>query len=602
MEHVTISKDAASLGSDRRDPGQGRERKSGLVVAVNGSRATVAARMADLISDAEQFWSVGELVSIYGKNSRIVCLVQEMVAQDRVWDPQLNHYVHANVELLGEVIDVDGRPVFRRGVASYPALGSVVNRIRQSDLAAIYDLGDRKASIIGNLVQAQIPAAVDIDAMLRRHFAIVGTTGVGKSTSIGILLRAAIAERPNLRIVILDPHNEYSSVFRKESATVDASRFELPFWLFQFEEFLEVIYRGTPAPLDESDFLREAIADARELFCGAERGGIAKWNNRSEEGGADTPRPYRLADVLAAIDAEIGRLEPRYPRASLRNLKHRLEALANDQNFRFMFGKAAVDSRMDFVTRSLFRLHDVGKPVTILRMAGIPADVVNASVSVLSRLAFDLCVLNRGRQEVLVVCEEAHRYVPADHTLGFNPTRRAVARIAKEGRKYGCYLGIVTQRPAELDPTILSQCSTVFAMRLSNASDQQIMRSAIPDNAAGALEFISALNNREAIAFGEAVATAMRMTFTLQDESMLPRMSSEWEEQAAAPEEPAAAAPISLAIEPRPAPKLDPKPNSFSRFQEPIAAPAYGGWRTDKPAGDSPLATRDWPSSERLRR
>ena len=139
-------------------------------------------------------------------------------------------------------------------------------------------------------------------------------------------------------------------------------------------------------------------------------------------------------------------------------------------------------------------------------------------------------------------------------------------------------------------------------MRLSNASDQQIMRSAIPDNAAGALEFISALNNREAIAFGEAVATAMRMTFTLQDESMLPRMSSEWEEQAAAPEEPAAAAPISLAIEPRPAPKLDPKPNSFSRFQEPIAAPAYGGWRTDKPAGDSPLATRDWPSSERLRR
>ncbi|MCB1544704.1 MAG: hypothetical protein KDJ30_10665, partial [Rhodoblastus sp.] len=98
-----ISNGVAQTGAERRDPGQGQERKSGLVVAVNGSRATVAARMADLISDAEQFWSVGELVSIYGKNSRIVCLVQEMVAQDRVWDPSLNHYVHATVELLGEV-------------------------------------------------------------------------------------------------------------------------------------------------------------------------------------------------------------------------------------------------------------------------------------------------------------------------------------------------------------------------------------------------------------------------------------------------------------------------------------------------------------------
>ena len=103
-----------------------------------------------------------------------------------------------------------------------------------------------------------------------------------------------------MRIVILDPHNEYSSVFRRESSTVEANRFELPFWLFQFEEFLEVVYRGTPAPLEESDFLREAIADAREGFSGAERGGgLAKWNNRSEEGGADAPRPDRQRQTVA---------------------------------------------------------------------------------------------------------------------------------------------------------------------------------------------------------------------------------------------------------------------------------------------------------------
>ncbi len=370
---------------------------------------------------------------------------------------------------------------------------------------------------------------------------------------------------------------------------MEASRFELPFWLFQFEEFLEVVYRGTPAPLEESDFLREAIADAREQFSGSERTALTKWNNRSEEGCAETPRPYRLTDVVTQIDAEIGRLEPRYPRAALRNLKHRIEAISNDQNFRFMFGKAAVDARMDFVTRSLFRLHDTARPVTILRMAGIPADVVNASVSVLARLAFDLCVLHNGRQEVLVVCEEAHRYVPADHSLGFHPTRRSIARIAKEGRKYGCYLGIVTQRPAELDPTILSQCSTVFAMRLSNAADQQIMRSAIPDNAAGALEFISALNNREAIAFGEAVATAMRMVFAMQDESHLPRMSTDWDEQRPGRTIPnnrfkslrRSRAPTSQASR-RPTPGPNPmSPVARSRSRRPLSA---AGARTGAPA------------------
>lgn len=136
-------------------------------------------------------------------------------------------------------------------------------------------------------------------------------------------------------------------------------------------------------------------------------------------------------------------------------------------------------------------------------------------------------------------------------------------------------------------------------MRLSNASDQQIMRSAIPDNAAGALEFISALNNREAIAFGEAVATAMRMVFELQDESKLPRMSTEWEEQSALEEPPEERAPPAPAA---PELRADAKANPTSRFQEPIAAPTFGGWRPERRVNDLGVAAREWPSSERLRR
>jgi DNA helicase HerA-like ATPase len=151
--------------------------------------------------------------------------------------------------------------------------------------------------------------------------------------------------------------------------------------------------------------------------------------------------------------------------------------------------------------------------------------VVNAVASVLSRIAFDLAMMSGGEYQILVLCEEAHRYVPEDPRLGFAPTRQAIARIAKEGRKYGCYLGIVTQRPGELDPTILSQCSTVFAMRLGNDRDQEIIRRAIADSSASTIGFLSAIGNREAIAFGEGVATPMRMTFMSQVSNLLPAAS-----------------------------------------------------------------------------
>jgi DNA helicase HerA-like ATPase len=155
-------------------------------------------------------------------------------------------------------------------------------------------------------------------------------------------------------------------------------------------------------------------------------------------------------------------------------------------------------------------------------MAGMPSEVVNSVCSVLARLAFDLALWSEGKLQLLLLCEEAHRYMPADPRLGFAPTRHALSRIAKEGRKYGCYLGVVTQRPGELDPTILSQCSTFFAMRLANEQDQAIIRSAIADSSASSLAFLSSMGQREAIAFGEGVATTMRLKFERLPNHLLP--------------------------------------------------------------------------------
>src|SRR6202043_1800809 len=129
------------------------------------------------------------------------------------------------------------------------------------------------------------------------------------------------------------------------------------------------------------------------------------------------------------------------------------------------------------------------------------------------RMAFDLGLWSDGPNPVLLVCEEAHRYMAADHNIGFCPRRAALLCIAKAGRKYGVFLGLVTQRPAELDPTILSQCSTLFVMRMVNDRDQAILRSAVSDAAANLLAFVPSLGTREAFAFGEGVALPTRLTF-----------------------------------------------------------------------------------------
>jgi DNA helicase HerA-like ATPase len=151
--------------------------------------------------------------------------------------------------------------------------------------------------------------------------------------------------------------------------------------------------------------------------------------------------------------------------------------------------------------------------MTIMQLAGFPAEVLDSVVSVLSRMAFDFGLWSDGASPLLFVCEEAHRYAPANSKTGFGPTRRALSRIAKEGRKYGVFLGLVTQRPAEIDPNIMSQCSTMFVMRLSNDRDQALIRSAISDAGASMLTFVPSLGTGEVFAFGAGVPLPTRMKF-----------------------------------------------------------------------------------------
>ena len=521
--------DARASSSDRRIDEQPGSRILGTVIAVNGARATIATKARNAEHLSTEAWGIGKLISISLGSSRIVGMVYEMKVESGIFEENRENTLIIQVELVGEVFETENkRLMFRRGIATYPWIGATAHRIRNADLRAVFDLGDRQAVEIGRVSQDEtIPATVSFDDMLSKHFAVVGTTGVGKSSSVSLLVRKAVEVKPDLRVLVLDPHNEYAQAFRGQSITLDVNTLDLPVWLFRFDELVDVIYRGRSAPDAEVDLLRELIPLAKSQF--------ATHNSMSFGGGSllrkqsegllfslDAPSPYRMLDVLGLLDEMMGKLDPRHDRFNMRVLKGRLEALVTDPRYRFMFGKGATEDNLEFILGRIFRLPHDNQRITILQLAGLPSEVLNAVVSVLSRLSFEIAMWSTGGFEVLVLCEEAHRYVPQDPKLGFAPTRQAIARIAKEGRKYGCYIGVVTQRPGELDPTILSQCSTVFAMRLANDSDQEIIRSAISDSSASQISFLSAIGNREAIAFGEGVATPMRMKFTLQDRSVLP--------------------------------------------------------------------------------
>ena len=494
---------------------------------MDGARATVAALTSSLLTKGENPLSVGKLVSIDAGASRVIGLIYAAAAADQGKHAGERDVTLVKVELVGEIRE-DRRtssPAFDRGIHTYPAVGAWTYEVLRSELTTIYDYGSDETIVVGRLSQeGSIEATLRVQDLLQKHFAILGTTGCGKSSAVSLLLRRTMEVSSATRVLLIDPHNEYRGAFPDTAEVVSPRNLNLPFWLFNFEEITDVFYRRRPGVDEEVDALADLIPMAKARYSQKqERSSLLR--SRDGDDGAytvDSPVPYRISDVIAAIDEQLGRLEGRDDRPKLRRLKARIQSVAQDPRYQFMFSTRTVEDTMVNLLQTIFRIPAEGKPITIVEMAGFPAEVVDAVVSVLCRLAFDLGMWGSGRVPLLVVCEEAHRYVPSDKRLGFGPTRRAVSRIAKEGRKYGVFLGLVTQRPAELDPTILSQCSTIFAMRMANEAEHAIIRAAVSDAAASTLESLPSMGNREALAFGEAVSMPMRIRFTALPADALP--------------------------------------------------------------------------------
>jgi hypothetical protein len=452
---------------------------------------------------------MGALVSLRGPESRVFGVVNALRRERDGSGPQGERTVF-EIQTLGEIPTTGPDAAaagFQRGVSRYPPLGAPVTTVTVRDLAKVYARPRSSNVHIGRLRHNQkVPAFVVTDSLLGKHFAVLGTTGAGKSCAVTVILRSILAEHPKGHVVLLDPHNEYASAFADMAELLNPSNLQLPYWLLNFEEISHILVGAESGEqrFTQLAILKDAIIQAKRAM-----------SPEDEYVTVDTPVPYRLSDLISALKDGMGKFNKADGSGSYLTLISRIESLRSDRRYAFMFESLTVRDNMRQILAQLLRIPAEGKPITIIDISGVPSEVVDVVVSVLFRLVFELAAWSdRGAAPpVLLVCEEAHRYVPQDEVAAFAPTKRVISRIAKEGRKYGVTLCLVSQRPSELAIGSLAQCNTVFALRLTNEHDQAFVARALPENARWLVESLPSLNTQEAVVVGDGVTVPVHIRF-----------------------------------------------------------------------------------------
>src|SRR5438045_4627647 len=346
-----------------------------------------------------------------------------LIANVRTMRGEAGGEVVAHVDFLGEgTRDASGKMTnFRRGVTRYPIPGSAVLAVSTDDLRAIFAASDEPHVEIGTVYPADgVGGGLYVDPMLSKHFAILGSTGTGKSTSVALILHRISQLSPEGHIVMIDPHGEYSAAFKNCGEIFNVDNLQLPYWLMNFDEHCEVLLTTHGAERQrDADILAKCLLAAR-----------TKGKDVSQYGKVtvDSPIPYLLADLHTIIVNEMGRLERAVDTLPFQRLKTKLDEIRADPRYTFMFSGMLVSDMMPSLIAKLFRLPSQGRPISIVDVSGVPSEVTSVVVSVLARMVFDYAIWSRteAQRPLLLVCEEAHRYVPKDENA---ETGQAVRRI-----------------------------------------------------------------------------------------------------------------------------------------------------------------------------
>ena len=421
---------------------------------------------------------------------------------------------------LGEIVD---NTRFDRGVNHFPTTGSEVHVAEPRHLATLFARHRANGLELGRLTaRPDLGVYLDPSPLFGRHLAILGQSGSGKSWTVASLIQNTVKAMPRAHIVLLDLHGEYcwkdengvmNSAFPESMMRyVDARELEIPYWLLSYESLVELLIdRTDPNAPVQIAFLRDVVYELRRE-ANPELKGVERLS-------VDSPVYFSLEDLYRMFK-EANELVLDFGRekgplfGQFTEFLVKLQSRLNDTRYDFLFrpkNRNDSDSLEDLI-RDFVGLGEPKRPVTIIDLSPIPADVRPTVSAQIARLAFEFNFWNpeRRRFPLLLVCEEAHAYIPRASDKRHESTRRAMERIAKEGRKYGVGLAVVSQRPHELSETVLSQCGNYICMRITNPDDQDYVRELVPEGERNLMDLLTTLRRGEAIVMGEAAPLPTR--------------------------------------------------------------------------------------------
>ncbi|KVP69008.1 AAA family ATPase [Burkholderia ubonensis] len=455
------------------------------------------------------------------------------------------------VQLLGEIDRATGR--FQRGVGTFPGLDDPVHFATADELAAIFPRAGERHLRLGSLAAAEdVPVCVDVSKLVVRHAAVVGSTGSGKTSVVASLMQNFVRGGWGAaNIVVVDPHGEYaraladSASVRSVLAAGDDTRLRVPYWALPANDIIR-IFTGALGGATFINRFGDLVAQARREFVV-----VANWLNLDPSAvTADTPVPFDIRPIWHRLDSENretrttkgdpstaclqdagdpaalrpARFEPYGPAGQA---PHQAPTYGTYGSMPELLRLGLLDPRLRFFQEPIGNREGPDplvqvmqdwlggdRPVSVLDFSGVPAMAADLAIGVVLNMLFEVALRSEpagpgiGRPSpVLIVLEEAHRYLGESANA---VTRDSANRIAREGRKYGVGLLLVTQRPTELPDTALAQCGTLIALRLTNAGDQGAIRAALPDMVAGLAAVLPSLRTGEAIVSGEALVLPVR--------------------------------------------------------------------------------------------
>lgn len=551
--------------------------KIGNIVEVSGNnlRIEIDENVNELIRavDGEVYpvGQMGSIIKVHFGRKLLFAFVRSLKMRSELISADSSQLINASddarileADLFGQGIwsNKNSRLEFSRGVETYPLPLQSAYICLNDELEAVYKAAESNSQ--ENAINPMVPIGnyiggnnavcrANIDKLFGHHFAILGSTGSGKSGTVASILHSVLDHQPRGRklkpiIVMIDPHGEYASAFGDRAkvyrayndasvAEDDAQLLRLPYWLMSSDELRSLIIGKTEhEATSQNNIIYEAITYSRLLEAGyvkdvgVDPDGGEKFelaDNVNEDQvlnfDRDKPVPFKLEQFIKHVDKIQGRKEGKKEklaaslgRDKIDNILKKLKVLRSNPQLGFLmkeYGETNSQNLQDILAQFVGEAD--GRDIRIVDISGLPNEVAGPLTALIARLLFQYKLWQtrdqREKDPVLFICEEAHRYVPNYGEAQYKEAQDAIRRIAKEGRKYGLGLGLISQRPSDVESTVLSQCNSWIVLRLSNSSDQEHVSRFLPDSLSGLTKMLSSLTRREAIFVGEAAALPSRI-------------------------------------------------------------------------------------------